>query len=230
MTDRENLFTPIHKGIRAMIYELGLRLGTTDFSKVAESNQTALQLKSDLNGSTANCVICLLYAHSRHEEQDFFSAVAPFDKEMVDLLMVAHRDINKRIIDISKTVDELVAATDLARRIEIGDRFCLEANDLFAAYLAHLNDEEATMVPVMWEHFTDAQLRAMRAQFYNRIPLPRFEDWMRWTLPALNSHELELLLRAFRSDPAPNRFADAMRVGEHLISPERWRPVKAHLA
>ena len=230
MSNRENLFRPIHKGIRSMLYELGLRLGIADFTNVAETNAIARQLKEDLVVSVSNCILCLLKAHSHHEEQDFFPAVRPFDKDVVDLMMVEHGEITRHVYLVGKTCDELLSLTDPARRIEVGDRLALEANDLFALYLAHLNNEEATMVPIMWERFSDEELRALRARFYNTIPLPRFEEWMRWTIPALNRHELVILLSGMRTDPPPNRYADMVRLSRELLGPERWPAVETQLS
>lgn len=229
MTTRENLFRPIHKGIRLMIYDLGLRLAITDFSNQAESNEIVSQLDHALTASVSNCILCLLYAHSRHEEQDLFSAVSHFDKDVVDLMMVEHREIAARILALSKTCDELLELTDPQHRIEHGDRLWLETNDLFALYLAHLNNEEAMLVPVMWERFTDEELRALRAQFYNKIPLPRFEEWMRWTLPALNPNELVVLLSGMKKEPPPNRFNDAMRLAKENVAQERWATIETQV-
>lgn len=212
-----------------MIYELGLRIGLADFTDVTETNELARQLQHDLSGTVSNCLLCLLQAHSHHEERDFFAAVRPHDKDLIDLMMVEHREIARRVYGVAKTCDELIAASDPRRRIEIGDRLALEANDLFAAYLAHLNNEEATVVPVMWERFTDEELRALRAQFYNTIPLPRFEEWMRWTLPALNVHELVVLLSGMKGEPAPNRFDDAVRVAKETLDAPRWTVVHDRL-
>jgi len=229
MSNRENLFRPVHKGIRSMIYELGDRLQTTDFANVMESNAIATQLKHDLSDTVSNCLLCLLHAHSKHEERDIFSAVRPLDPDVIDLQMVEHGEVVRRIFGVTKTCDELLGLTDRARRIEVGDRLNLEANELFAFYLAHLNNEEATVVPVMWEHFTDEQLRAMRAKFYASVPLPRFEEWMRWTLPALNLNELLVLLSGMKNDPPPSRFADVVRLAERTLDPERWTAVKTRL-
>ena len=229
MSQRENLFRPIHKGIRAMIYELGLRLGITDFRDIRESNEVAAQLRRDLSVTTSNCILCLLQTHSSHEERDFFAAVRPFDPELVTMMMTEHGEIVRRIVSLGKTCDELLPVTDPARRIEVGDRLALEANDLFAFYLAHLNNEEATLVPVMWERFTDEQLRILRAAFYNHIPLERFEEWMRWTIPALNSNELEVLLAGMKTDPPPNRFTDAMRVAAGTLDEPRWSQLKVRI-
>lgn len=213
-----------------MIYDLGLRLGVTDFTNVTDSNHLATQLQHDLSGAVSNCILCLLRAHSSHEEQDYFSAIRPFDEDAVDIMLVEHREIKRRIYWVSKTCNELLDLTDPARRIELGDRLTLEANDLFAMYLAHLNNEEATLVPVMWERFSDDQLRALRAQFYNAIPLERFEEWMRWTMPALNLNELTILLSGMKSDPAPSRYEDALRIAKQTLDPDRWATLSAKLA
>ncbi len=45
---------------------------------------------------------------------------------------------------------------------------------------------------------------------------------MRWTLPALNPNELQVLLSGMRTDPPPNRFADAVRVAKEMLDPDRW--------
>lgn len=208
-----------------MIYELGLRIGLADFTDMAETNQLARQLQHDLSGTVSNCLLCLLQAHSHHEERDFFTAVRPHDGDLIDLMMAEHREIARRVYGVAKTCDELLALSDPARRIEVGDRLALEANDLFAAYLAHLNNEEATVVPVMWERFTDEELRGLRARFYNTIPLPRFEEWMRWTLPALNVHELVVLLSGMKGEPSPNRFDDAVRIAKETLDEPRWELV-----
>ena len=226
MSERENLFRPVHKGLRSMIFRLGQRMGTADFTNVAESNDLATQLRQDLARSASNCILCLLQTHSVHEDQDLFAAVRRFDEDAVKLMAAEHSVIVRRIYGVAKLCDELTTITDPARRIEAGDRLLLETNDLFAFYLAHLNNEEALLVPVMWENFSDEQLRALRAQFYNRIPLPAFEEWMRWTLPALNIHELVTLLSGMRTDPPPNRFSDAMRVGKVTVPSDRWSTVE----
>jgi hypothetical protein len=217
MTARENLFRPIHKGIRSMLYELGSRSQTTDFSDVAESNRFATRLKHDLANSMSNCVLCLLRAHSGHEERDIFSRVRVHDADVIDLMMKEHAEIARRIREVGKTCDELLELPSPGRRVEVGDRLNLEINDLFALYLAHLNNEEATLVPVMWERFTDPELRTIRAQFYDSLPLPLFEVWLRWTLPSLNLNELLVLFAGLKEGPSHDRFQDWVRLARETL-------------
>ena len=229
LSERENLFRPIHKGIRSMLYELGSRLQTTNFADVNESNKFATRLKHDLGDSLSNCVLCLLKVHSGHEEKDIFSKVRAQDPDIIDLVINEHAEIARRIWAVTKTCDEVLALASPDRRIEVGDRLNQEANDLFVFYLSHLNNEEATLVPVMWERFTDEELRAMRARFYDSLPLPLFETWMRWTLPSLNEHELVVLFAGLKNDPRTLRFKDWERLAHETLDPDRWLSLRENV-
>jgi hypothetical protein len=226
MSERENLFQPIHKGIRSMLYELGTRSQTTNFADLAESDRFVRELKHDLGDSLSNCFLCLLRIHSGHEEKDIFQKLRADDPDVIDLVMKEHAEVARRIHHVSQTCDELLGLTSPAQRIEVGDRLNLELNDLFVFYLAHLNNEDATLVPVMWERFTDEQLRAMRNRFYGSLPLPQFETWMRWTLPSLNQHELIVLFSGLRTDPEAARFKDWARLARETLDPSRLRTLE----
>jgi len=229
MSARENLFGPVHKGLRSMIYRMGLRLGTTDFAEEAESNSLAESLKQDLTRSVSDCLLCLFLTHAVHEETDLFPAVRRHAPIVADLMIKEHREIVLRVHHVSKICDELRTLHETDRRVELGERLNQEASELFAYYLAHMSNEEATMLPVVWENYTDEQLQVLHEKFYNGIPVAQFEIWMRWTLPALNHQELYALLRSLKSDAPPNRFADAMRIGRETVSEDRWAAVAAEL-
>ena len=229
MSAKENLFVPVHKGLRAMIYRMGLRLGTADFTNETESNALAETLKRDLTRSVSDCLLCLFLTHAVHEETDLFPAVRRHAPIVADLMVREHREIVLRVHDVSQICDELRTLHEPLRRVELGERLSRKASELFAYYLQHMSNEEATMVPVVWEHYTDAERQALHERFYNGIPLAQFEIWMRWTLPALNPQELTTLLRSLRADPPPNRFADVMRVGREVLGEDRWAVIAAEL-
>ena len=229
MTMRENLFRPIHKGIRLMIYESGLRLATTDFANLPESNDTVGLLRRDLDSSSSNCMLCMLRVHADHEENDLFGPVRPYAATTVDELVVQHGEIVRQIESIARTCDEIERTQDTRQRVDLGDRLNLECNRLFTFFLGHLIDEETKIVPIMWEKFTDEQLRGLRSQFYNRIPLERFDDWMRWTIPALNLSELLVFLLGMRAEPVPNRYAEAMRIAKETLDDTRWRALETQV-
>ncbi|MGA8710699.1 MAG: hemerythrin domain-containing protein [Thermoplasmata archaeon] len=222
MSERENLFRPIHKGIRLMLYQMGSGLQSLDFTDVAESNAAVVRIKRDLGNAASNCVLCLLTAHAGHEERDIFAKIRVHDADVVRLVMKEHGEVARRILGVSKLCDEVTAIADPQRRVETGDRFVQELNELIAAYLSHLNTEEATLVPVMWEWFDDEQIRAMRNIFYESIPLPLFETWMRWTLPSMNTEELIVLYSGLKVKPQTPRVKDWVRLAHETLPFEQW--------
>ncbi|MCI4339752.1 MAG: A10/OS-D family protein, partial [Thermoplasmata archaeon] len=83
------------------------------------------------------------------------------------------------------------------------------------------------VVPVMWQWFTDEQLVEMRAMFYNNLPPLLFENWMRWTLPALNPSELRVFVWGVANEPTPNRLADVLRIAKEYLHPDKWKQLEA---
>lgn len=132
-----------------MMYDLGRRLQGTDFTDEGAGRAIAQDLRENLSLTPGNCILRLLHSHSKHEEKDFFRPLRPVDPDVVKLMMKEHAEVGRRVRQVSRTCDELLAESTSARRIETGDRLNLEANDLFAYCLQHMNNEEATMVPVM---------------------------------------------------------------------------------
>jgi hypothetical protein len=205
-----------------MLYQLGAKLQATDFLNEVASNELVERMKRDLGNSVSNCILCLMTTHSHHEEADFFTRVRAFDPDVVNLVMKEHAEVASHVRDVSKTCDEVLRITDPARRVELGDRLVQEINDVVALYLTHMNNEEALMVPVMWERFTDEQLREMRRAFYDRIPLPLFETWMRWTLPAMNQEELVVLFTGLKKGSGSPRYNHWVRLAHETLDPVRW--------
>ncbi|MGB6501221.1 MAG: hypothetical protein WBG19_07475 [Thermoplasmata archaeon] len=205
-----------------MLYQMGAGLQAKDFSDVATSNLFVEQLKRDLGSSQSTCVLCLLRVHAGHEETSLFSPLRKHDPDAVEIVMNEHGHLAKRIATVSATCDALVKISDSPHRIEVGDRLVREVNDLIAAYLHHMNNEEALLVPVMWEWFSDDQLASMRRELYDHLPLRVFETWMRWALPAMNEEELVILFKGLTAEPRSPRFNDWVRMAHSTLDLERW--------
>ena len=226
MAERENLFRPIHKGIRSMLYDIGRQLQSTNFADVNESNAFATRLKHDLGNAVSNCMLCLLSAHARHEEEDIFSQVRPHDPRAVEAVMKEHHEVSRRIREVSHTCDEVMALTERDQRIEGGERLNREVDSLVAFYLAHLNNEEDLLLPALWKWFTDPQIRAMRIMFYASVPLSLFETWMRWTLPSLNREELVAIFLDLKKGPDTVRMDDWVRLAHETLDARQWAAIR----
>jgi len=226
---REDLLTLVHKGIRSKIYELGTRLQKTDFADLSATEAIVTQLKHDLQSANSTCFVCMLHEHAGHEEQSIFPQIAPNDSKVVDTMIQAHVEITRQMVEISRFADELLHQKDNDQRIEMGAKLSTMATSLFAYYLAHLNNEEASILPLTWKYLTDDQIRAIRARIQMATPPERYAEGMRWILSSLNVNELVGMFSGMKMAAPPPVLEKMLHLAEQNIDNDTWRTVKARV-
>jgi hypothetical protein len=221
-------FTPIHKGIRAMIYSLSSRLQSTDFADPVATAAVLDDLRHEFaQGVPAACVLCLLHSHGRHEDDGAFPAMGPFAARLVAELIRDHREFEERLSVVQVHGNALRALTDPAARVRAGKALTLEMNEFFARYFAHMNREEAELVPLMNRHLTDEQILALIGAIEGAIVPDRFHAYLRWMYPALNVEELTEIFAGMRAEAPPAVLREFVATAEAVVPAERWRTVRA---
>ena len=227
MGSTEDLFTPIHKGIRSMIYDVGARLQSNDFADLGASRPLLLDLEHEFSAAmSASCVLCLLHSHAGDEETGVFPAVGTHDAELVQRLIEEHHALTRRLRVITQMAHDLEADPSAEGRVRSGAALNREVNDFFAEYLAHMNREEEKVVPLMQKHFTDDQLRAMRGAIMGGMAPDRLASIVRWMLPSLNLAELTGLIREAKGALPPPAFQGMSGIAQKYVPPARWQIVK----
>ena len=227
MTATQDLFTPIHKGLRSMLYSLSSRLQTNDFADLTATKSLVNDLENDfVIARSAGCVVCLLSQHANDEETTIFPDAAKAGNELIATLIEEHHDLTRREVSLTHSAHALLAIENPEGRAEAGIRLNQSANELFAAYIAHMNREETDLVPWMKEHFSDAQMAAMRGAIMGRTPPDRMSAILGWMLPSLNVRELSGLIREVRSAVPPPAFKAITDLCEARVDPTRWGLVK----
>ncbi len=227
LTASEDLFTPIHKAIRSMIYHLGGRLQAVDFADKPASAAVLSDLQHEFsNAVSSTCVLCLLHAHAGSEESDVFPSMESIDPNLIRALLGDHQEIRRRLVTLTAMAEELEGTEAPARRIEWGARINREANEFFAFYLAHMNKEEVTIVPAMKEHFTNEQLRAMQGAIMGAMPPDRLASYLRWMLPSLTVDELTGMLSGVKNGAPPQFLQFVNGIGMANVDPARWAAMR----
>ncbi len=150
-----------------------------------------------------------------------------FEPEMIETLLEEHREVVRRITGVWKVADEVKMLKDREERIEMGDRLNRTANDLFAFYLVHLNNEESTLIPAMWKHLTDQEILAMQRKVIGSLTAEQAAQWNSWLFPSLNVNELTgMFIGLKKTAPAPV-LQNLSNMAEKAVGEERWAAVKA---
>ncbi len=227
MAATEDVFTPIHKGLRSMIYGLSSRLQTNDFADLTATRSLVTDLENDFAAArSAGCILCTLNTHAKDEETSIFPDAEKAGSELVKTLIEEHHGLTVRELAIAEHAHALLELENPQARVAAGKRLNQSANDLFAAYIAHMNHEENDLVPWMKEHFTDQQMRAMRGAILGRVPPDRMSAILGWMVPSLNVVELSDFLAGVRPNLPPPAFKAITDLCVARVDPTRWDAVK----
>jgi hemerythrin superfamily protein len=230
MTATEDLFTPIHKAIRSMIYDVSGRLQTNDFTDVAASTPLLADLEHEFSTAiSSGCILCLLHHHASDEETAVFPSVSKHDAALVQGFIEDHHALARRLETITKMARDLPSRARPDERVQLGITLNQKANEFFAAYVDHMNREEEKLVPLMRERFTDDQMRAMRGAVMAGMPPDRLASLLRWMLPSLNVSELTEMLGGIKVSSPPQVLKLISGIAEQRVDPERWQTVKGRL-
>lgn len=228
MAATEDLFTSVHKGLRAMLYALSTRLQTNDFVDLTATKALVTDLENDFAvARSAGCTLCVLAHHASDEEAVIFSKMGTLGNGLVPSLIEDHHALTRRELDLAASAHHLLAMGSPTERIEAGIRLNQAANALFAAYIAHMNREEAELVPLMRQHFSDEQMAGMRGAIIAATPPDRLFAILGWMLPALNVTELSELLSTVSKGAPPALTKAVTDLCTAKVDPARWSEVRA---
>lgn len=227
MEATEDLFTSIHKGLRSMIYQLGTRLQTNDFTDLAATSALVTDLEHDFAvARSAGCIVCVLHHHAEDEESVIFPSVSNFDGSLITTLVNDHHELTRRELALGKSAHELLAMKEAEARLHAGVRLNQSANDLFAAYITHMNREDNELVPLMRKKFTNEQMAEMRGKIMGGMPPERLFAILGWMLPSLNVHELSELISGLQKGAPPPLVQGVVSLCAAKVEPTRWKAVR----
>jgi len=226
-----DVLTPIHKGVRSMIYALGGELQSTDFRDPAQTAAVVRQIQHEFGPALqSNCILCLLHQHGGDEEKFAFPRMAEFEPALIEHLLAAHRELGRQLEGLTALGTALERSTDPDERVRRGAELNRVANAFFAAYLAHMNEEEQRLVPAMAARLSDEEVVGLRARTQASMPPDRLAEFLGWTLASLSAPELEELVRGLQRGAPPEALRAMLALAESKVPPARWAAVKSRVS
>jgi hypothetical protein len=211
--NRPNRYLPIHKALRATLFDATLLVARTDFTDPGEATVAARAVATLLD---------LLDSHAHHEEEFVMPVVARFAPALVATLATEHG----RLEGLQAELRALLPGTSsdvTAEREAAGQLLARGLTLLVADHLRHMDREETEAMPVLWAHQTEQELDAMDARIRAAIPPERMPVMLRLMLPAMSTAEQAGLLSAARAQMPPPVFAQVSGLAREVLGPERWQ-------
>jgi Hemerythrin HHE cation binding domain len=213
---RFDTLTPIHKALRALVYEVGGDLQTTDFADELEAAGAAADLELALH---------LMRDHHTTEEVYLYPKLQLLEEQLVATMLEQHGKV-EQLLDVADAARKRVRAPDAEARTSSGADVNCRFNELVAFYLEHLAQEEAKVLPATWRHFDDAQLMAIQGTIIAEMDPDELFQWLAWMFKGLNRPELVGMLSGAKAGMPPEALDAVRELGAASMEPEAWQVVR----
>ena len=191
-TERDDLFTSIHKGLRLGLFDITVQAGRTDWADPAQVTE---------RGERWEGLLTLLRAHGEHEDQHILRLLDPYDPLATESTAEQHRDLDDLLDDLAERFGTVLAAPGMASGLEL----YRDLARFVAAYLTHMHDEETRVMGRIWACCTDEEIAGARQRFMAGMSPQVQALSLEYTLPALDGPTrvaLEARLEAAAAVPA----------------------------
>jgi hypothetical protein len=221
MPDRFDIYAPIHKGLRLGAARMLERLGRADWSDAAKRGAVLAELRHHL---------ALAQEHLQHEDAELHVALRDRAPDLAHTLDHEHHDHQVAFVRLEALIQDVEAAPE-PRRARAGHALYLAFSIHFAEDMLHMAHEEQQAMPLLQQHFPDAELMAMDERIVRTIPPERMLDYLRLMIPAATPEGRAALLRAIRQGAPPEIFAGILEgVAKPALEPREWRLLSQDLA
>jgi hemerythrin-like domain-containing protein len=210
---RPDLFTPVHKAIRLMLYETSRNLQRLDASDSKAVNKTVSDLKQ---------LLAMMESHGTHEDNLIFPAIEKFGNGTINKLEEQHIALNSLSESLADITNKLSHPIDSINC----QLLCQQLNSFFNEYLAlqirHMNEEERYALPLTLEHLEDNELLSIRGQIQKSFPPEEYRVWIAWFMKALSLDEIAGILKGTKIGAPATVFENTMNTAKENLSAGEW--------
>lgn len=208
---RFDMYTGIHKALRALMADSLLALGRMDSADAAEVAQCAERVR----GLLAICA-----GHVQHENAFVHAAIEARAPGASAAIAHEHEDHVQHIAALGEQVTALCNAAP-AQRAAAAARLYRELALFVADNFRHMHVEETAHNAVLWARYTDAELLEIHDALVASVPPQEMMAIARWLVPSVNPEErLHMLLDMRAKAPAEAFDAVIATVLPHLNAAE----------
>ena len=209
---RLDLYTPIHKALRAFMTDTLVRLGSMDVDDDDERRRTLDQV---------DALLAQLKSHLDHENHFVQTAIEARCPGAGSRTAHEHLDHLESICNLEDECSALRAARP-EQRAALALSLYRHLGAFVAENLEHMLVEERENNAALWAHYSDAELAHVHDLLLASIPPAEMLHSTRWLVVALSVAELAPMFAAMREKAPPAAFALFLDVAREHMDDVRW--------
>ena len=180
---RVDLFTPIHKGLRSLLFGTAMEAARIDFASDQEVDALSEIVERTLG---------FLHEHAHLEDAEVLPLLRHIDPALAANLYAGHLELEAAENELGRAMRSVAMAAAADRRpsgLELGRLL----NVLTAKHLLHMAQEETLGNAVLRGTFGDPELHDVRRRMFARTSLERRKEWLAILAPMLDPTERALM-------------------------------------
>ena len=216
---RHEMYRPIHKAIRHMMYTTAHILGAADFQDETVARGALDSLESTMS---------LLVTHAEHEENFVHTALEERAPGFIESFEKDHGSDERTYAELRKLSNEAGGANG-ERKTELGIEIYDRYNQFVGTYLDHMYREEHEVQQALWDNFTDEELGAIEGALMASVAPDVMARFLSIICSSFNPHDLAFMLSAMKGGMPPEAFQGVLQAAESATPPDIWAKVRERI-
>ncbi|HVZ26772.1 MAG TPA: hemerythrin domain-containing protein [Sediminibacterium sp.] len=212
LSDRYNIFHPIHQGLRALMYHASITVQHADFSNVAETAKTCQHLRQ---------MLAFFEGHAHTEDERVFSLLHKVSPETVADFEAQHVEDHRLGVVLAAAISAVETADSDTAKWTAGRRLQYALADFTAFNLTHMNKEESIVLNLLHAHYTDQQLLEAEQGILDSLPLEKKQYSAYWMLKGLSLPEIIEWYKKIQASAPEVIWQASMQLAETLLPKEQ---------
>lgn len=217
--DRYNSFNQIHKGLRAFLFDTANRLQQSDLSDHGSVNVI----------DQIDLLVDSFEGHADHEDHFFNEPLEKIRPDVAHLFEKEHQEDHRLGIVLKNQLEDWRTANNPEERRTIGLHLFYTFHEFIAFNLYHMNKEEIMLNGVLWETYTDDQIRATEQALVQSVPPQKMMLTMKWMLRGINDVEVIGWMKGVQLHAPAQVYAILVSMAEQELEPSRWSRIQKAL-
>lgn len=217
---RHNSFNQVHKGLRALLYHTALKIQQTDLTNATAGEVLMAQIEE---------VITLFESHAHNEDHFFNEPLEETNEEVAKLFENEHEEDHRLSVLLQKHMKAWRQADTKTERLLTGTKLFYAFNEFIAFNLYHMNKEETLLNQVLWDAYTDDQIKVTEQQIVQSTAPEKMMKYALWMIRGMNTPEMIYWMRELeKGAPAPV-FQIVRAMAKDEWGNVRWKEVEKSL-
>ena len=216
---RFDMYSGIHKALRALMADTLLAVGRMDFDdelELAQVTQRVLEL------------LDFCRSHLEHENEFVHAAMEARAPGASDAIAHEHEEHVKHIAHLADTVAALRVSIE-QHRAAMAAVLYRELALFIAENFQHMHVEETAHNAVLWARYTDAELVAVHDALVASIPPEAMMYIARWMVPFMNPQERAAVVGGMKAKAPEAAFEAMLATARPHMGEREWEKLESSL-